>query len=118
MRFDDFIQLIDLEKYEIVEVDKDFQITGKRPLKVVSGEDYFKNQFLTDEATGKTYGLFEKNGISHLGLYDPTTGTVGMGQQACRKSFPRAFKVHGGYAYSVYFDNARMLGKINRVKIQ
>lgn len=118
LKFDDFIQLIDLEKYEIVEVDKNFQVTGKRPLKVVSGEKYFQNQFLTDEATDKTYGLFVIDGINHLGLYDPTTGTVGMGQQACRESFPRAFKVHGGYAYSVYFDNARMLGKINRVKIQ
>lgn len=117
LEFDDFIQLIDLEKYEIVEVDKNFQVTGKRPLRVVSGENYFKNQFLTDEATGKAYGLFEKNGISHLGLYDPTTGTVGMGQQACRKSFPRAFKVHGGYAYSVYFDKERLFGRINRVKI-
>ena len=117
LRFDDFIQLIDLEKYEIVEVDKDFQITGKRPLKVVSGEKYFQNQFLTDEATGKTYGLFIKDGSHHLGLYDPTSGTVGMGQQACREIFPRVFKVHGGYAYSVYFDKERLFGRINRVKI-
>lgn len=117
LKFDDFIQLIDLEKYEIVEVDKNFQVTGKRPLKVVSGEKYFKNQFLTDEATGKTYGLFIKDGINHLGLYDPTSGTVGMGQQACREIFPRVFKVHGGYAYSVYFDKERLFGRINRVKI-
>ena len=117
LKFDDFIQLIDLEKYEIVEVDKNFQVTGKRPLKVVSGERYFKNQFLTDEATGKTYGLFVKDDKTHLGLYDPTTGTVGMGQQACREIYPRAFKVHGGYAYSVYFDKERLFGRINRVKI-
>ena len=117
LKFDDFIQLIDLEKYEIVEVDKNFQVTGKRPLKVVSGEKYFQNQFLTDEATGKTYGLFIKDGSHHLGLYDPTSGTIGMGQQACREIFPRVFKVHGGYAYSVYFDNTRMIGRINRVKI-
>ena len=117
LKFDDFIQLIDLEKYEIVEVDKDFQVTGKRPLKVVSGENYFKNQFLTDEATGKTYGLFIKDGSHHLGLYDPTSGTVGMGQQACREIFPRVFKVHGGYAYSVYFDKERVFGRINRIKI-
>ena len=117
LKFDDFIQLIDLEKYEIVEVDKNFQVTGKRPLKVVSGEKYFQNQFLTDEATGKTYGLFIKDGSHHLGLYDPTSGTVGMGQQACREIYPRAFKVHGGYAYSVYFDKERVFGRINRVKI-
>ena len=117
LKFDDFIQLIDLEKYEIVEVDKDFQVTGKRPLKVVSGEKYFKNQFLSDEATGKIYGLFVQNGINYLGCYNPTKGTVGMGQKASNNIYPRAFKVHNGYAYSVYFDNARMLGKINRVKL-
>ena len=117
LRFDDFIQLIDLEKYEIVEVDKDFQITGKRPLKVVSGEDYFKNQFLTDEATGKTYGLFMQNGINYLGCYDPAKGTVGMGQKASNSIYPRTFKVHNGYAYSVYFDKERLFGRINRVKI-
>ena len=118
LKFDDFIQLIDLEKYEIVEVDKDFQVTGKRPLKVVSGEKYFKNQFLSDEATGKIYGLFVQNGINYLGCYDPTKGTVGMGQKASNNIYPRTFKVHNGYAYSVYFDNARMLGRINRVKLQ
>ena len=117
LKFDDFIQLIDLEKYEIVEVGKDFQVTGKRPLKVVSGEKYFKNQFLTDEATGKVYGLFVQNGIHYLGLYDPTTGTVGIGQQACREIYPRVFKVHGGYAYSVYFDKERLFGRINRMRI-
>ena len=117
LEFDDFIQLIDLEKYEIVEVDKDFQITGKRPLKVVSGEDYFKNQFLTDEATGKTYGLFMQNGINYLGCYDPAKGTVGMGQKASNSIYPRTFKVHNGYAYSVYFDKERLFGRINRVKI-
>lgn len=117
LRFDDFIQLIDLEKYEIVEVDKDYQITGKRPLKVVSGEDYFKNQFLTDEATGKTYGLFMQNGINYLGCYDPAKGTVGMGQKASNSIYPRTFKVHNGYAYSVYFDKERLFGRINRVKI-
>ena len=118
LKFDDFIQLIDLEKYEIVEVDKDFQVTGKRPLKVVSGEKYFKNQFLTDEVTGKTYGLFVQNGIHYLGLYDPAKGTVGMGQKACNSIYPQAFKVHGGYAYSVFFDKERLFGRINRVKLE
>ena len=118
LKFNDFIQLVDLENLEIVEFGKDFQMYGKRPLTIVSGKNYFAHQFLTDEATGNVYGLFVQNGINYLGLYDPAKGTVGMGQKACNSIYPRAFKVHGGYAYSVYFDNARMLGKIDRVKIQ
>ena len=117
LKFEKFMQLIDLEKYEMVEVDKDFQITRKRPLKVVSGEKYFNNRFLTDGGTGKTYGLFVKDGMNYLGLYDPESGTVGMGQKACREAYPRVFKVHGGYAYSVYFDRERQYGRINRMKI-
>ncbi len=117
LKFEKFIQLIDLEKYEMVEVDGDFRITERRPLKVVSGERHFKNRFLTDDATGKTYGLFIKDGMNHLGLYDPEAGTVGMGRQACREAYPRVFKVHGGYAYSVYFDRERQFGRINRMKI-
>ena len=118
LKFNGFIQLIDLEKYEIVEVGKDFQITANRSLKVVSGEKHFKNQFLTDEASRKTYGLFVKDGTNYLGLYDPTTGTVGMGRQACRKIYPRVFKVHDGYAYSVVYDSYRNQGVIDRVKIK
>ena len=118
LKLSDFIQLVDLENLEIVEFDKDFQLSDKRPLTIVSGKNYFAHQFLTDEATGKIYGLFVQNGIHYLGLYDPAKGTVGMGQKACNSIYPKAFKVHGGYAYSVYFDNARMLGRINRVKLQ
>lgn len=117
LKFDDFIQLVDLENFEIVEFDKTFQLSNKRPLTIATGKNYFANQFLTDEATGKIYGLFVQNGINYLGCYDPTKGTVGMGQKASNNIYPRAFKVHNGYAYSVYFDNARMLGKINRVKL-
>jgi hypothetical protein len=116
LKFNDFIQLVDLENLEIVEFDKNFQLSGKRPL-IVSGKNYFAHQFLTDEATGKVYGLFVQNGIHYLGLYDPAKGTVGMGQKASNSIYPKVFKVYGGYAYSVYFDNAQMLGKINRVKI-
>ena len=117
LRFDDFIQLIDLEKYEIVEVGKDFQITGIRPLKVVSGEKYFKNQFLTDEATGNNYGVFVNDGMYHVGLYDSKAGTVGMGQKASKRIYPRVFKVYGGYAYSVFFDSGSNRGVISRVKM-
>ena len=116
LKFNDFIQLVDLENLEIVEFDKNFQLSGKRPL-IVSGKNYFAHQFLTDEATGKVYGLFVQNGIHYLGLYDPAKGTVGMGQKASNSIYPKVFKVYGGYAYSVYFDNAQMLGKIDRVKI-
>ena len=118
LKFDDFIQLVDLENFEIVEFDKNFQLSGKRPLTIATGKNYFANQFLTDEATGKIYGLFVQNGINYLGCYDPTKGTVGMGQKASNNIYPRAFKVHNGYAYSVYFDNAQMLGRIERVKVQ
>ena len=117
LKFNDFIQLVDLENFEIVEFDKDFQLSGKRPLTIVSGKNYFANQFLTDEATGNTYGLFMQNGINYLGCYDPAKGTVGMGQKASNSIYPRTFKVHNGYAYSVYFDKERLFGRINRVKV-
>ena len=117
LKFNGFIQLIDLEKYEIVEVGKDFQITANRPLKVVSGERYFKNQFLTDEATGNNYGVFVNDGMYHVGLYDSKAGTVGMGQKASKRIYPRVFKVYGGYAYSVFFDSGSNRGVISRVKI-
>ena len=117
LKFNDFIQLVDLENFEIVEFDKDFQLSGKHPLTIVSGKNYFANQFLTDEATGNTYGLFMQNGINYLGCYDPAKGTVGMGQKASNSIYPRTFKVHNGYAYSVYFDKERLFGRINRVKI-
>lgn len=118
LRVNKILQLIDLQQLKIVEVDKDFKASEARPLKILSGEEHFKNQFYTDEATGNTYGLFEKDGINYLGLYNPTKGTVSMGQKASEKIFPRAFKVHGGYAYSVYFDKDRTQGVLSRVKIK
>ena len=116
-KVNNILQLIDLQQLKIIEVDKDFKVSEARPLKILSGEEHFKNQFFTDEATGKTYGLFEKDGMNYLGLYNPTQGTVSMGQKASEKIYPRAFKVHGGYAYSVYFDKERCQGVLSRVKI-
>jgi hypothetical protein len=87
-------------------------------MKITSGEKFFKNEFLVDKAKGKVYGLFEKDGMSYIGLYDPEAGTVGMGQKASKKIFPRVFKVHGGYAYSVFFDSGSNRGVISRVKIE
>ena len=118
LKLSDFIQLVDLENLEIVEFDKNFQLSGKRPLTIVSGKNYFAHQFLTDEATGKIYGLFVQNGINYLGCYDPTKGTVGMGQKASNNIYPRVFKVHDGYAYSVFFNSGSNRGVINRVKIE
>ena len=116
--FSDFLQFVDLDNREIVEIDKDFKIAARRPLVVTSGEKYFKNEFLTDQVTRKTYGLFVDDGVYHLGLYDPEANVVGMGQKASRKTYPRVFKVHGGYAYSVYFDSGSNRGVINRVRIE
>ena len=116
--FNDFLQFIDLDNREIVEIGNDFKIAARRTLIITSGEKYFKNEFLKDQATGKTYGLFIKDGMNYIGLYDPQAGTVSMGQKASNNIFPRVFKVHDGYAYSVFFDNAQMLGKINRVKME
>ena len=118
LKFDDFIQLVDLENFEIVEFDKTFQLSNKRPLTIATGKNYFANQFLTDEATGKIYGLFVQNGINYLGCYDPTKGTVGMGQKASNNIYPRAFKVHNGYAYSVFYDSGNNRGVISRMKIE
>lgn len=116
--FSDFMQFVDLDNCEIVEIGTNFKITGRRPLQVVSGEKYFKNEFLKDDVTGKTYGLFVDDGMNHLGLYDPQAGTVSMGQKASKKIYPRVFKVHGGYAYSVFFDSGSKCGVINRMKIE
>lgn len=117
LKFKDFIQLIDLRRFEIVEIDKDFKVSGTQPLKILSREQYFKNKFLTDEATGKTYGLFVKDGMVYLGLYNPKTGAVGVSHKASDGIYPRGFKVHGGYAYSVFFDKGKNQGVLTRVKI-
>jgi len=116
--FNNILQFVDLDNREIVEIGTDFKIASRRPLKVNSGEKYFKNEFLKDQATGKTYGLFTKDGMNYLGLYNPKAGTVGMGQKASEKIYPKVFKVHDGYAYSVFFDSGSNRGVISRVKIE
>ena len=118
MKVNGLLQFADLDNREIVEIGPDFKIAKRQSLKITSGENHFQNEFLTDKATGKTYGLFIENGMNYLGLYDPTAGTVGMGQKASKKIFPRVFKVHGGYAYSVFFDSGSNRGVISRVKIE
>lgn len=116
--FNNILQFADLDNREIVEIGDDFKIAARRPLKITSGEKYFKNEFLNDQATGKTYGLFVKDGMNHIGIYNPQVGTVGMGQKASNKIYPRVFKVHDGYAYSVFFDSGSNCGVINRMKIE
>ncbi len=116
--FSDFLQFIGLDNREIVEIGTDFKITNRQSLKITSGEKFFKNEFLVDKATGKVYGLFVDDGKYHVGLYDPESGTIGIGQKASKKIYPRVFKVHDGYAYSVYFDSGSNRGVINRVKIK
>ncbi len=118
LKVNGLLQFADLDNREIVEIGPDFKIAKRQPLKITSGEKQFQNEFLTDKATGKTYGLFIENGMNYLGLYDPTAGTVSMGQKASKKIFPRVFKVHGGYAYSVFFDSGSNRGVISRVKIE
>lgn len=118
LEVDGSLQFVDLDNREIVEIGQDFNITGRRSLTITSGEKYFKNEFLIDQATGKVYGLFTNDGMNYLGLYDPKEGTVGMGQKASKKIYPRVFKVHNCYAYSVYFDAGSNRGVINRVKIE
>ena len=116
--FNNTLQFVDLDNREIVEIGTDFKITNRQSLKIISGEKFFKNEFLIDKATGKVYGLFVEDGMSHIGLYNPEAGTVGMEQKASKKIYPRVFKVHGGYAYSVFFDSGSNRGVINRVKIE
>ena len=111
------LQLVGLDNREIVEIGTDFKIANRQSLKIISGEQFFQNEFLTDKATGKTYGVFVKDGVSYIGLYDPKMGTVGMGQKASKKIYPKVFKVHGDYAYSVFFDSGNNRGVISRVKI-
>lgn len=83
-----------------------------------TGEKYFKNEFLKDEATEKAYGLFIRDGVYYLGLFDTSNGTVGMGQKASKVAYPRTFKVNGGYAYTVSYDRNRNQGVINRILIE
>ena len=116
--FSDFLQFIGLDDRQIVEIGTDFKIAKRRPLKITSGEKCFKNEFIVDKATGKVYGLFVDEGVYHVGLYDPDSGSVDIGQKASRKIYPRVFKVHDGYAYSVFFDSGRNRGVINRVRIE
>lgn len=118
LKVNDRLQFVGLDNRQIVEIDPDFKIAKRQPLTITSGEKHFKNEFLIDAATGKTYGLFVDDGAYHLGLYDPKTGTVGMGQKASKKIYPRVFKVYGGYAYSVFFDSGSNRGVINRMRIE
>lgn len=117
LQFNDYLQFVDVDNREIVTINKDFEIDSRRPLTVTSGESYFKNEFLKDEATGNAYGLFIQDGVNYLGLYHPTEGIVGMGFKASKRSYPRMFRVNDGYAYSVFYDSSRIQGVINRVKI-
>ena len=112
------LQFIGLDNREIVEIGADFKIAKRQSLKITSGEKLFKNEFLIDKATDKVYGLFVDDGVYHVGLYDPVSGSVGIGQKASRKIYPRVFKVHDGYAYSVFFDSGSNRGVINRMKIE
>ena len=114
----DRLQFVGLDNREIVEIGTDFKIAKRQSLKITSGEKFFKNEFLVDKATGKVYGLFVDNGVYHVGLYDPVSGSVGIGQKAGRQISPRVFKVYGGYAYSGSFDSGNNRGVINRVKIE
>jgi len=118
LKVNGMLQFVGLDNREIVEIGPDFKVAKRRPLKITSGEQFFQNEFLTDKATDKTYGLFVDDGVYHLGLYDPKAGAVGMGQKASKKIYPKVFKVHGGYAYSVFFDSGSNRGGINRVKIE
>lgn len=118
LKVNGLLQFVGLDNREIVEIGTDFKVAKRQQMKITSGEKFFKNEFLIDKAKGKVYGLFEKNGMSYIGLYDPEAGTVGMGQKASKKIFPRVFKVHGGYAYSVFYDSGSNRGVISRVKIE
>jgi hypothetical protein len=118
LKVNGLLQFVGLDNREIVEIGTDFKIANRKSLKITSGEKFFKNEFLIDKARGKVYGLFEDNGVYYIGLYDSETGSVGMDQKASNKIYPRVFKVYDGYAYCVYFDNAQMLGRIERVKVQ
>ena len=117
LKVNGLLQFVGLDNREIVEIGTDFKIANRQSLKITSGEKFFKNEFLIDKATGKVYGLFVDDGVYHIGLYDPEAGTVSMGQKACKKIYPRVFKVHGGYAYSVYFDSGKNCGVISRMKL-
>ena len=118
LKVNGLLQFADLDNREIVEISTNFKVAKRRPLKITSGEQFFQNEFLIDKATGKTYGVFVDNGINYIGLYDPKTGTVGMGQKASKKIYPRVFKVYDGYAYSVYFDSGSNRGVISRVRME
>ena len=118
LKVNGLLQFADLDNREIVEISTNFKVAKRRPLKITSGEQFFQNEFLIDKATGKTYGVFVDNGINYIGLYDPKTGTIGMGQRASKKIYPRVFKVYDGYAYSVYFDSGSNRGVISRVRME
>lgn len=118
LKVNGLLQFADLDNREIVEISTNFKVAKRRPLKIISGEQFFQNEFLIDKATGKTYGLFTKDGMNYLGLYNPKAGTVGMGQKASKKIYPRVFKVYDGYAYSVFFDSGSNRGVISRVRIE
>jgi len=118
VKTDTTLYFIDLDRYEIVEVDTAFNITNRRPLQIQSGEKRFKNQFITDDATGKSYGVFQKDGVYYVGLFDVQNGSVSMTTRASNYIYPRVLKINNGYAYGVYFDADKHRWFVNRVKIE
>lgn len=117
LKFANFMQFLDLEKYRVVEFGEDFNLKAKHELKFLSNEKHFNGQFITDELTNKTYGVFVKDGIYYVGLYNPSECTVGFTTKASNHIYPDVFKINGGYAYSVHFDKERQIGIINRIKL-
>lgn len=118
LKVNDRLQFVGLDNRQIVEIGPDFKIAKRQPLTITSGEKHFQNEFLTDAATGKTYGVFVENGMNYIGLYNPKTGSVGIGQKASKKIYPKVFRVYDGYAYSVFFDSGSNRGTISRVKVE
>ena len=55
--------------------------------------------------------------MNYLGSYNSDKGTVSMGEKASNGIYPKVFKVHGGYAYSVFFDRSKAQGVLSRMKI-
>ena len=62
-------------------------------------------------------GIQYPQGTDQTGTFDPANGTVSMGGKASTGIYPRAFKLHGDYAYSVFFDRSKAQGVLSRMKI-
>lgn len=78
----------------------------------------WKEKVMSDEISGKAYTLFMKNGISSLSEINLQTGELCSEIKIPDFKFVENIKVHNGYAFFLYRNNASLeLTRVYRMKL-